>query len=92
MSITLAAGGVDLAELAARVAVGPARVSVEGPIDTPWFTTDVRVVDPDGNRIIVTAPRVADFPAAADWVEENISGDFDAPTDFNPSQWHGRPD
>jgi len=93
MSITLAAGGVDLAELAARVAAGPAKgVNVEGPIDTPWFTTDVRIVDADGNRIIVTGPRMADFPAAADWVQENISGDFDTPEDFNPSQWQGPPD
>ena len=93
MSITLAAGGADLADLAARVSAGHVKgASVEGPIDTPWFTTDVRIIDADGNRIIVTAPRTADFPAASEWVQENMSGDFDAPTDFDPSQWQGYPD
>ncbi len=78
-SVTLAAGGEDLTELTARMAAAAVTgVRVEGPVDTPWFTTDVRIDDADGNRIIVTAPRVADLPAAADWVRENISGDFDA--------------
>jgi hypothetical protein len=89
-STTFAAGGADLAELATRISVGN-DVSVEGPIDTPWFTTDLRIVDADGNRIILTSPRTADLPAAMGWVRENISGDFDAPTGFDRSQWQGRP-
>ena len=33
--------------------------TVEGPLDTPWNTRDVRVVDPDGYRLVYTARRPA---------------------------------
>jgi uncharacterized glyoxalase superfamily protein PhnB len=33
--------------------------SVEGPLDTPWNTTDLRVTDPDGYRLVFTAQRPA---------------------------------
>jgi catechol 2,3-dioxygenase-like lactoylglutathione lyase family enzyme len=32
---------------------------VEGPADTPWNTTDLTTVDPDGNVVIFTAARPA---------------------------------
>jgi catechol 2,3-dioxygenase-like lactoylglutathione lyase family enzyme len=30
---------------------------VEGPVDTPWNSRDLRVVDPDGYRLVYTARR-----------------------------------
>jgi catechol 2,3-dioxygenase-like lactoylglutathione lyase family enzyme len=31
--------------------------TVEGPVDTPWNTTDVTTTDPDGYRLVYTARR-----------------------------------
>jgi len=31
--------------------------TVEGPADTPWNTTDLRTIDPDGYRLVYTARR-----------------------------------
>jgi predicted lactoylglutathione lyase len=85
-SITFDAGGQDLGELASR-ANGVRGAVVTGPIDTPWFTTDVTVQDLDGNRVIFTAPRMSDRAAAVEWAVQNISGDFEAPSaDFESAQ------
>jgi catechol 2,3-dioxygenase-like lactoylglutathione lyase family enzyme len=31
--------------------------SVDGPVDTPWNTRDLRTIDPDGNVVVFTARR-----------------------------------
>ena len=90
-SITFDAGGQDLGELAAG-AIGVQGAVVTGPIDTRWFTTDVTIEDPDGNRIIFTAPRMRDRAAAAEWAEQNFSGDFEAPSsDLDTARSTGAP-
>lgn len=36
--------------------------TVEGPLEMPWFTVDVRCTDPDGHRIVLTAPPARQVP------------------------------
>ena len=74
---SFAAGEVDLDEVADRIR--SAGGDVTGPIDTPWFTTDVRFADADGNTVTLTAPRMADQAAAQAWVNDQITGDFEVP-------------
>ncbi|MCL3859516.1 VOC family protein [Actinotalea sp. K2] len=72
---SFASGEADLAAVAA--ALRGAGAAVDGPTDTPWFTTDVRLTDPDGNTIVLTAPRMADQEQARAWVEGGgVEGDF----------------
>jgi catechol 2,3-dioxygenase-like lactoylglutathione lyase family enzyme len=54
----------DPAALAERArAVAPVGASaVTGPVDTPWNTTDVRVTDPAGHRLVFTAARANPDP------------------------------
>jgi hypothetical protein len=49
----------EIDELATRAHAVPALglSQVEGPIDTPWNTRDLRVTDPAGNRLIFTGRR-----------------------------------
>jgi catechol 2,3-dioxygenase-like lactoylglutathione lyase family enzyme len=66
LGLALAAEHDELAALAERARAFGAQV--EGPADTPWNTTDVTVVDPDGLPITYTARRPverrdADFEA-----------------------------
>lgn len=63
IAITLRADG-DPAALAERARAAPpvGRASVEGPIDTPWNTTEVRVTDPGGHRLVLTAPNLQATP------------------------------
>jgi hypothetical protein len=76
-TVSFAAGGQDLAELASALrATAPQRARIQGPADTPWFTTDLTIDDPDGNRVIITAPREAELDRAKEWARENIEGDF----------------
>lgn len=74
---SFAAGGVDLTEVAERLRV--AGGDVTGPVETPWFTTDVTVVDLDGNTVILTAPRMHDRAEAQAWVKDRVTGDFESP-------------
>lgn len=69
-TVSFSAGGEDLAARAKSLRAGdfPA-AAVEGPTDTAWFTSDVTIDDPDGNRIILTAPREADMEQAKAWAE-----------------------
>ena len=55
---TLSVGALaeDLPALAER-ARAHGGGSVEGPVDTPWNTRDVRSTDPDGYRVVYTARR-----------------------------------
>lgn len=60
----------DVAALAERArALAPLGASaIIGPVDTPWNTTDLRVTDPDGHRLVFTARRANPDPEhAARW-------------------------
>lgn len=80
---SFAAGDVDLLEVAKQLRATGA--DVNGPYDTPWFSTDVAFTDADGNKIILTAPRAVDQKQAQEWVGSHITGDFEIPgeTPFN---------
>ncbi len=86
VSASFAAAEVDLDEVADRIR--SAGGVVTGPIDTPWFTTDVRFADADGNTVTLTAPRMVDQAAAKAWVNDQITGDFEIPEGFalDPTQ------
>lgn len=56
--MSFAAGDVDLGDVAA--ALREVGAQVDGPLDTPWFTTDITLTDRDGNTVTLTAPRMAD--------------------------------
>ncbi|NYJ18130.1 VOC family protein [Nesterenkonia sandarakina] len=73
-SLSFMAGPIDLNELAAQLRA--AKVSTEGPEDTPWFSTDLTITDFDGNRIVLTQPRTAEEEQARSWVAEKVTGDF----------------
>lgn len=72
-SVSFAAGEVDLGEVAARLRAAGAEVV--GPLDTPWFTTDLTFTDQDGNIVTLTAPRMIDQAAAQAWANDQITGD-----------------
>lgn len=62
--------GEDMTALATRARAVPAlgASAVVGPIDTPWNTTDLRVIDPAGYRLVFTSRRTAPDPdQAARW-------------------------
>lgn len=86
VSASFAAGEIDLDEVGDRIrSVGG---DVTGPFDTPWFTTDVRFTDADGNTVTLTAPRGVDHAVAQAWVDDQIIGDFTPPDGFamNPTR------
>ena len=83
--ITFMAGEDDIdarAELlAAHLARHPSaaadadRRRVTGPKDTPWYTRDLVLIDPDGYAVVLTAARQADLPQDDRWrasVEESV--------------------
>lgn len=53
--ITLNFSAVEVNDLAARAVAAGASV-VEGPLDRPWNTRDVTILDPDGYRLNFTSP------------------------------------
>ncbi|MBU4215131.1 MAG: VOC family protein [Actinobacteria bacterium] len=77
VSVSFAAGETDLDDVAERIRA--AGGDVTGPFDTPWFTTDVGFADADGNTVTLTAPRMVDQAAAQAWVNDRITGEFEAP-------------
>ena len=81
-SVSFAAGDVDLDEVADRLRAAGAEVV--GPLDTPWFTTDVTFTDQDGNAVTLTAPRMMDQAAAQAWVHDQVIGDFERPETLAP--------
>ncbi|MFB2580937.1 VOC family protein [Herbiconiux sp. P15] len=83
VSASFAAGDVDLGAVADRLRSAGAEVT--GPLDTPWFTTDVSFTDKDGNMVTLTAPRMADQAAAQAWANDQITGDFELPEGVIPS-------
>jgi len=83
--VTFAAGEDDLdvrAELLALELADSAHQApdadkrrVAGPSDTPWFTRDLTLTDPDGYTIVLTAPRPADVARDEAWrstVEQSV--------------------
>ena len=65
--VSFAAGEEDLADRAARVRRAGGAGSVEGPVDTPWFTRDLVANDPDGYVVVLTAPRLDAVAADPAW-------------------------
>jgi len=60
----------EVAALAERARAVPAvgAAAIVGPIDTPWNTTDLRVTDPAGHRLVFTSRRATPDPEqAARW-------------------------
>jgi uncharacterized glyoxalase superfamily protein PhnB len=69
LTITFQADG-DVAALAERARAVPVvgAAAIVGPIDTPWNTTDLRVTDPAGHRLVFTSRRGNPDPEqAARW-------------------------
>lgn len=85
ISASFAAGDVDLEKVADRLR--SAGAEVVGPLDTPWFTTDVTFTDKDGNTVTLTAPRMADQAAAQAWASDQITGDFELPEGTAAPNW-----
>ncbi|HEY6737851.1 MAG TPA: hypothetical protein VI076_03305 [Actinopolymorphaceae bacterium] len=76
-TVSFLAGGQDLAALADTLrASAPPRAHIDGPADTPWFTSDLTIDDPDGNRVILTTPRHEEQERAMEWARDTIKGDF----------------
>ncbi|MHA7957576.1 VOC family protein [Streptomyces sp. L500] len=72
-TVSFAAGGQDLEELAILLREAPLKgARVEGPTDTLWFTSDLTIDDPDGNRVILTGLREGELEEAKVWARENI--------------------
>ncbi|MFE3026938.1 VOC family protein [Nocardia tengchongensis] len=73
-TVSFSAGGEDLATLASTLRAFPG-VTITGPADTAWYTSDVTITDPDGNRVILTAPRLAELDEAKQWAA-TFEGDW----------------
>ncbi|WP_433672824.1 VOC family protein [Nocardia sp. CA-136227] len=75
-TVSFSAGDENLATLATalRERAFPG-VTVTGPTDTAWYTSDVTITDPDGNRVILTAPRLAELDHAKEWAA-TFDGDW----------------
>ncbi|MEE2039841.1 VOC family protein [Nocardiopsis sp. CT-R113] len=75
---SFSAGGQDLTALAEALRADlPRGAAVDGPSDTPWFTSDLTVDDPDGNRVILTAYREEEADDAKQWIRDTVTrGDF----------------
>ncbi len=56
LTLTFSADGeVDALAQVARSAGPLGRSTIDGPVDTPWNTRDLRVTDPVGHRLVFTA-------------------------------------
>ncbi|MCP2336449.1 VOC family protein [Actinomadura rupiterrae] len=76
-TVSFSAGDQDLAALAASLREAAFEgAHVSGPSDTPWFTSDLTIDDPDGNRIILTAPRMGEMGQAKEWAK-TFEGDYE---------------
>jgi catechol 2,3-dioxygenase-like lactoylglutathione lyase family enzyme len=66
--VSFSAGADDLDARAETLrAAGGGTVS--GPADTPWYTSDLTITDPDGHRIVLTSPRLAEMAANQEWTD-----------------------
>lgn len=69
LTVSFSADG-EIDELAARArAAAPfGRSAIDGPVDTPWNTRDLRVTDPAGHRLVFTGRQAHPDPEqAARW-------------------------
>lgn len=68
--LSIAVHGEDIEalrqSLVARAEDSPL-VSISDVEDTPWFTRDLHVIDPDGHHVVFTQQRTQDFGDAAEW-------------------------
>ncbi len=62
---------------------------VTGPLDTPWFSTDLTFMDRDGNAITLTTPRTGDQAVDHAWASDHIKGEYDLPA---AAEQNGKPD
>ncbi|MBV8206812.1 MAG: VOC family protein [Acidobacteria bacterium] len=64
-TLTLSFHAEDLDSLAeaARAAVPMGASAIEGPVETPWNTRDLRVTDPAGHRLVFTSHNANADPA-----------------------------
>ena len=54
LTLSFATDDLDAISAQARAAAPLALSAVEGPIETPWNTRDLRVTDPAGNHLVFT--------------------------------------
>ena len=51
----MADGEVDAIAERARAVEAFGRVAIDGPVNTPWNTRDLRITDPAGHRLVITS-------------------------------------
>jgi uncharacterized glyoxalase superfamily protein PhnB len=71
-SLTLSFHAEDVDALAAQArAAGSVGVSaIQGPVDTPWNTRDLRVTDPAGHRLVFTSRQTNPDPARVERIKK----------------------
>ncbi|MDE3137913.1 MAG: VOC family protein [Acidobacteriota bacterium] len=62
LTLSLQTEDVDALAAQARAADSVGVSAIEGPIDTPWNTRDLRVTDPAGHRLVFTSLQVNPDP------------------------------
>jgi uncharacterized glyoxalase superfamily protein PhnB len=74
LTLSFQADDVDGLAASARAAAILGLSAVEGPVDTPWNTRDLRVTDPAGHRLVFTSRQANPDPAQL----ERMNKMFDA--------------
>lgn len=75
-STTFAAHGEDLEAIAQQArAEMPHGAAVTGPVQTPWFTNDLQILDPCGNKIVFTKQITEAASRAQEWTK-GFGGEF----------------
>ncbi|HEV2287935.1 MAG TPA: VOC family protein [Candidatus Acidoferrales bacterium] len=70
MTLSFQAEDVDALAGRARAAASLGVSAIEGPIDTPWNTRDLRVTDPAGHRLVFTTRQTNPDPAQFERVKK----------------------
>jgi uncharacterized glyoxalase superfamily protein PhnB len=63
LTLSFQTEGVDALASRARAADSVGVSAIEGPVDTPWNTRDLRVTDPAGHRLVFTSRQDNPDPA-----------------------------
>ncbi len=58
LTISFQTDDLDALASRARAAANVGMSAIDGPVETPWNTRDLRVTDPAGNRLVFTARNV----------------------------------
>lgn len=75
-TVTFAAHGEDLDLIAQHASAEmPGKASVTGPVETPWFTSDLQILDPCGNKIVFTKQITEAATRAQEWTK-GFGGEF----------------